>query len=414
MINLNKKWPRISVTVSEAYDILALLFILVLPFSAALPNIILGALLLLYCIDFNRECFLTFVKSPFIVLTILLLILFAQAIYTNSFVSDFTYYRKHLYLLAMPILFFKVNNLRLIKKATLIAVCAMILVSVYRIIKFYMVFKFFPFAEGWATNFVLLLERPYAGLFAVIAMIISVDLFFNTEKKKHLYIMSFFLCFGFVFMISIRTSILTFLLLFLIYIVFYLRATLRRKALFLLGLFLTVSLFVFLNKNIAKRFYIKNSFSESIENTQKFEPRVVIYGCVENIIQGPNFSFWNGEDSYQALQKKLNDCYGSSINEYGKRNWFLDENFNTHNQFIDFFLIGGIIPFLLFVLFLTWTLVCVYKNFAATAIVLSFTMVLLIENLFHRQFGCFLFAVFLSIYFKTAKFQKTTENHFVP
>lgn len=399
---------NIRYRINNLYDYLAALLIFSLPFSNSIPNILMGCMLLVYCIDFDKESIKAFSKSPFIILLALIGFVFIQALCSHSFLADFTYYKKYLYLAVIPFLFFKTTDLNLLKKATLASVFISILVSVYKIVKFYTIFKYLPFADGWTTNFVLLLERPYQGLFCLIAIIISFDLFISS--RKIIYLASLFLSLGFIFMISIRTSLLTFFVLFVIYTVFYLKISIKIKTMLFAGLLAIAALLFMTNKNIAKRFYIKDSISETVKTTEKFEPRVVIYGCVKKVIQDPGFSILFGNDSYTAQQKNLNDCYAGSIDDYYRRVWFVEQGFNTHSQFIDFFLIGGILAFVLFLSFMILIFTSVYKDFAATAIVFSFLMILLIENVFHRQFGCLLFAVFSTLYFRDAKTPKTIEN----
>jgi O-antigen ligase len=396
---------KIKQHLGASHDYLSALLILSLPFFNSIPNILMGALLLLYLIDFKKDILTQYFKSPFMVLTVLVCFIFTQALWNHSFLTDFTYYKKYLYLIILPILFFKVGNLNLIKNTTLVSAALTILMSLYKIYKFYHAFGYFPFSNGWATNFVLVIERPYAGLYSLMAIVISFDLFLNNRKKIYLVSLCFFL--GFIFAISIRTSVLTFFLLVLLYITFYLKIDIKRKSILFISLLMLGALLLVTNKNISKRFFIKDSISKTIQTTQEFEPRVIIYHCVKEIIQEQDFSVFTGVDSYNSLQKKLDSCYSESIVDYYKRAWFLEQQFNTHSQFVDMFLIGGIAAVLLLVLFFILLFRCCYKDFPATAIMISLLMMLLIENVFHRQFGCFVFAIFATLYFRSAKTNKT-------
>jgi uncharacterized metal-binding protein len=86
--------------------------------------------------------------------------------------------------------------------------------------------------------------------------------------------------------------------------------------------------------------------------------------------------------------------------DYSRQQWFLYQNFNTHSQFVDLFLLGGLIAIILFVCFLVFYLIAVRNNFTAVAVGVAFIAVLLIENVFHRQFGCFIFSIFTALYLR--------------
>ena len=220
--------------------------------------------------------------------------------------------------------------------------------------KFHSSFGYFPFADGWATNYVLVLERPYAGIFSVLGAIISFDLLRKADKWKYLYMMSFLLSAAFIAVISIRISILTLLFLFLLYVFFYSKLALQRKLILFASMAVSVLLLFAVNKNISKRFFIESSLGKTIETTKQYEPRVVILGCAKTIIEQPSFSYLFGTDSNTAIQTSLTNCYKETVLDYSRQQWFLYQNFNTHSQFVDLFLLGGLIAIVLFVFFLVF------------------------------------------------------------
>ncbi|CAM3756432.1 hypothetical protein FLCU109888_00005 [Flavobacterium cucumis] len=183
-----------------------------------------------------------------------------------------------------------------------------------------------------------------------------------------------------------------------------------KKKIFL-SIFLMISLtsITFLNKNIAKRFFIDKNISDIVQTIIEFEPRIVIWRCADLITEQKDFSVFFGTNSYSDIKNSLINCYSDSITDNSRRNWFLVNKFNTHNQFIDLYLIGGLIAFLIFIIFLTISIINNHKSFFSVAIFITFTMVLLIENIFHRQFGCLIFSIFTSLYF-TKKTIKDVSN----
>lgn len=382
------------------YDFLFALLILTFPLSNALPNLIFGVLILLFLIFFKKDLLSNYHKSPFFILNILVFYLFFQAIINNSFIQDIGFYKKYFYLLIIPVLFLKVKKVQLLKLAAILAINITIFISIFKTIKFYYYFKYLPFADGWATNSVLHLERPYAGLFSVICIILSFEQIILKTKQKYLFILSFLLSMFFIFIISIRISIITLFILLFIYGVFYLRINWKKKISFSIGLVLLFLTIFFLNRNIAKRFFIDGNIKEVVQTTKEFEPRIIIWDCANTITKQDNFSILFGTDSYSNIKQSLIKCYSENITDFSRRNWFLEHKFNSHSQFIDLYLIGGLIAIILLLLFLIKVIIYNYNDFFTIAIIISFIMVLLIENIFHRQFGCFIFTIFTSLFLK--------------
>jgi hypothetical protein len=383
---------------TNSYDYFFAVLILFLPFSKSVPNIIMVLLAVLFMIDFKKENFANYTKSSSFILFLLVGYLFSQAILNGSFITDLEFYKKYFYVLIIPILFLKVNDFELLKKAALVTINAAIIVSLFKISVFYYNFGYFPFNEGWATNYVLVLERPYAGIFSILSIILSFDQIQNNPKKRYLFIASCLLSVFFILFIAIRISILTIFVLFGVYIFFYMKMALKRKVVLFIGLLMTVALGLIFNKNITKRFFINDSIEKTLEKAKQSEPRVIIYGCAKDITEQADFSVFFGTDSYSNIEKSLVDCYKNTIEDYSRRNFFLEKRYNTHSQFIDFYLIGGLIAIIIFIGFFVKSFFKFRTSFFAVAILVSFLMMLAIENIFHRQFGCFIFIIFTGLY----------------
>ena len=390
---------KIKKFIGISYDYIGALLLVFLPFSASIPNLLLALMLLFYLLDFDFK-FQTSYPKPFIFLSVLIAYLVIKALLNGSFMLDFTYYKKYGYLIILPLLFFKVNRLDLLKNVALLTINASILVSCYKIMRFHSSFGYIPFADGWATNFVLVLERPYAGIFSVLGAIISFDLLRKWDKWKYLYAISFVLSVSFIAFISIRISILTLLVVFLLYVFLYSKLALRRKLLLFGSMLVMVFVLFSVNKNLSKRFFIESSLGKTIETTKQYEPRVVILSCAKSIVAQPTFSYLFGTESNTAIQQSLTNCYKETVLDQSRQQWFLYQNFNTHSQFVDLFLLGGIVAILLFCSFLFVYFMVARTSFNAVAIGVAFLSVLLIENVFHRQFGCFIFSIFTALYLR--------------
>ncbi|THF47643.1 hypothetical protein E6C50_16325 [Flavobacterium supellecticarium] len=383
---------------NQSYDYLLIALILILPFSKGLPNVILGLLALVFILDYKKKYFQEYFQSPLPYLAVLILYVSGQALINGTFMLDLNIYKKYFYLILLPILFFKINNIQRFKILSLIAINASIIGCLFRIFKFYSKFKFFPFADGWTTNFVLLQERPYMGVFCVIGIILAFEQLHKKNKGKYFYLFSILFSLAFILFITVRMAMITVLVLFIIYLFGYLKSNTIRKRLILAGFILFLGTVFMLNKNISKRFFINSTLEKTIENIKQSEPRVIIFGCSGKIVQQDDFSFLFGFDSYTKISERLVACYDDSIEDYSRKSWFLESKFNSHCQFIDFYLIGGIIGLLLFVTFIIKTFLYSYKDFFAMAVFAAFVMFLIVENVFYRQFGCYIFSIFVSLY----------------
>ena len=149
------------------------------------------------------------------------------------------------------------------------------------------------------------------------------------------------------------------------------------------------------NKNISERFFIKNNIEESLKVASDYEPRIVIWNCANNMTGKNDFNLITGFKGYETVTNNFLDCYATTIENQSKKEYFLSEKFNSHNQFIDFYLIGGVLGLLLFISFFIKLFYEVKTKFFSVAIVISFLLFFFVENIFYRQFGCYLFGIFI-------------------
>ena len=97
----------------------------------------------------------------------------------------------------------------------------------------------------------------------------------------------------------------------------------------------------------------------------------------------------------------LLECYDKQIEDPEKRNYFINSNFNPHNQFFDFFLSSGLIPGFLFVSLLLYLLTNYRHSFFKLSLGVSIFIFAFIECFFQRQLGASIFAlIFILIVFQ--------------
>ncbi|WP_281634374.1 O-antigen ligase family protein [Flavobacterium luteolum] len=297
----------------------------------------------------------------------------------------------------ISILLSKIKDIKTLKLVVLIGIDTCILISFFLIGVFYFQTGILPFSNTAEVNKLLLLERPYIAFIAVLGFLISLEKGIIISKWRKFFIFNSVLLLGFILLISARISIITVFLIVGVYFVFYFKTKWYKKILFALALVLLFLGVVMSNKNIRERFFIKSNLEKSLQEASDYEPRIVIWNCAYKMTKQDDFILLTGFDGYQKIKNNLLDCYASSIENQSKKEYFLSEKFNTHNQFIDFYLVGGIIAFLLFSAFFVALFLELRLAFFKIAIVISFLLFFIVENIFYRQFGCYLFGIFALI-----------------
>ena len=137
-------------------------------------------------------------------------------------------------------------------------------------------------------------------------------------------------------------------------------------------------------------------------NTLTWELRTTVWRCGVSvskkegiIVQGLGF---------EGTRDSLSECYANNIEDDWKRNRFVSMGYNSHNQFIDLYLMYGIIALVLFVVFLLVTLVRNRKHYFTIALLVTLISYALVENVFHRQIGAY-YVGFILIVLLSRNFQ---------
>ncbi len=110
-----------------------------------------------------------------------------------------------------------------------------------------------------------------------------------------------------------------------------------------------------------------------------------------------DFNVVFGYSSNTIVENNYVNCYAKTIKNESKKAYFTETKFNSHNQFIDMYLNNGLIGLLLFVSFFITLFYAVKDNFFDVATLLSIVLFLLVENVLHRQTGCYIFSIFAAL-----------------
>jgi O-antigen ligase len=138
-----------------------------------------------------------------------------------------------------------------------------------------------------------------------------------------------------------------------------------------------------------QNFLVSSSQTETnfVKNTLTWDIRTIVWHCSATVANeiGLNLKGLG----FTGTKDKLVVCYGDSIEDVGKRDKFVTERFNTHNQFVDFYLSTGLFGLLLFVGLFIAIFLNVRKDFFASALLLVLGSYCFMENVFHRQLGAY-------------------------
>ncbi len=253
---------------------------------------------------------------------------------------------------------------------------------------------------------VVSIHPTYASIFLGISVLILLDKVLRkfkilTQTQKLLYYFSIFLALVFLGILASRTPFLATMVSGLI--LFFMHLKKKIYALYAIaGIVAITVVLIFAVPSMSLRFKevsLSNTNLPTANHENSFNLRTGIYKCSMEIIS-ENWIWGIGPGKVQAV---LNECYGNLSKES-----YENKNYNTHNQFLDYWAGLGILgPFSLLMILGYAS----YKNFRlnrylVSSLVILFLFALLTENLLTRQNGIVPFAYFISLYFFTFRTER--------
>lgn len=245
---------------------------------------------------------------------------------------------------------------------------------------------------NWSSrNFEVLLffHKAYISLSLTLASLFSLYLILNNSKKKYLIkfvlFLSYFLMFYFIIYMQSIPNLVGLIFGSLILLIKFM---LKSKGFFLIAILCLFVTGFFINQKHG----IIEKTNAKIENDFRKE----LWVCGLDIIKS-DFIFGVGIGDQED---KLLSCYKQQ-NTKVYDNAYIEE-MNCHNQFISFFISGGVISFLLFTFFILY---CLYysiksKDILFFAVIALLVLNLIFENTLERIYGIFLFGFFMSFFIK--------------
>lgn len=250
----------------------------------------------------------------------------------------------------------------------------------------------------FGQDFSFFLHPAYFGMYIVFAQYLIFEIYRSSSKRKvkRWLVVSYFIFFICLYMLSSKAAILSSLLL-----------------TFCIALTFKVSIFI-------KIFALTGAIIFSVLFIQ-FNPRMNVFKdtFVSGLAINPQARF--GHDlrilSWDASLEVIKDNWLFGVGEAKKTDALVEvylakgyvvpaeEQFNSHNQFLDFLIGGGLIGFGLFIGGLITLFVKSIKeaNYTLLAFLLIFSFAALFENLLARHAGILFFSIFVSLL--------TTKDH---
>ena len=392
-----------KISLNRGYLLLCMLLCFYIPFiplAHAVSSIIMGCILVLafFIVD-KKQLKKMLSKKAYIIYVVFFLVIGFASVYEGTFIADFSELRKIGQIGLLVILFSFIKSQASLKNAFIAGTILSSGITLIRILLYILETGSLVFYKGEIVAELMMTPRLYLGVFSVISFIFCAELYFLITNKKYktIYLSAAGFLLLSIFLIASRSAIILVLIALTSILWKTLESKKRNRALLTV---MAVALLAFLGSyNLSQRFlYIEDDFRESyIEKVKTHEPRYLIWKSAltifnesENKISGLGFG-----KTQELLRKEY-----KQINPERKRNWFLDRDFNTHNQYLDLLISTGILGLVLFLVFLGILAIKAKDSIYNLNLLIVLILFMCIENSFHRTFGVFVFALILAIILK--------------
>lgn len=382
-----------KILLGAIYPYAFLLLYLIIPFDnyiRALPNILLAILVVAFPFVVSKKDFTKLKSVPVLIFFSFFLFLIVNAAIFGRLESDFNIIKKVLITIGLLLLYLPVHDVGKLKTAIIFSSLAAILFSVVNIIivnneNGNLLFTNYPYLIES-----LLIDRLYLGLLCVLSILFSYySLRHNFHPENKYYLANIIINLLFLFLIVSKIAILI-LLFVLVLRQFYGENKKIRIIVTLITVALLSVLFLSVRDDLKERDFLNIGAeveTNLVKKTLTWDIRTIVWHCANTISRESGLNI-NGF-GFSGTKDKLAACYENEIEDFDKRSKFVTQRFNSHNQYIDFYLSAGFISLLLFLGFLISLFLIIRENFFATAMLLVLASYCFIENMFHRQLGAY-------------------------
>ena len=405
------------ILLSAIYPYVFLLLYFIIPFDnyiRVLPNILLAVLVFSFPFIVSKKDFKKLKKLPFLVFVGLIAFLLFNSFVSGRFEEDFNIIKKILIAIGLAVLYIPIiedasegKKTEKINSAIIFSSLAAIAFSVYNFVLITHAEGSFALGESPQVVESLLIDRLYLGLLSVFSILISFKSIKKTYHPNNTYHLAN-ICINAVFIVLISSKVAIVALLLLILIrQFYGKRKLWKVAIATLSVVAIVGLFFLLKNQSNKQWELNTESKVSstfFKNSMTYELRAVVWRCASSIIKDQGFT-WAGV-GFIETENRLLDCYSENIENEEKRADFISEQYNTHNQFIDFYISAGFIALLLFLMFIVTSFFTVRKQFLSIALLAILVLYCSVENVFYRQMGAYYIGFILIVLMSCANEQQ--------
>ena len=372
----------------------------------AIPNGANIALVLLFPFIINWSQLLNLLNKKLVIwFSAFVFFIFLKSVFLNNFIEDISQIKKLFQVLLLVILSFglKEKNLSYLKSGIILGTFTACTYSLIKICIIVFQTGVFNFTKGPLINETLPVQRLYLGLLCTFSLIFVFERLLKNRKKLNLFLALFFVFF--VFLIAGRIAVVSVLFIIIYYVFTFLKSYMRYVAVLLI--LLLTSVVVLTNNNLSQRiFHSDDNFRTSyFEKIEMHEPRFLIWKYSFEILKETNLITGNG---YSKTTEKLVNKY-NNIPQQKKKNWFINKEFNTHNQYLDILISQGILAGLLFLIFLSQAFKLAKESHTKLLLLISMLIYMTVYNNFHRLIGVYLFALILIVILSNDNAKKTIK-----
>ena len=386
-----------KIILASIYPYAFFLLYLLIPFDEyirALPNILLGIIVVAFPFIVTKNDFKKLGKAPVLLLLMFFGFLVLSSFFLGRIEEDFYVLKKLLIAVGLVVLYIPVADFEKIDKAIIFSSLAAMLFSIVNVFLLNEISSF----EFKNPIDILLIDRFYLGLLSVLSVLVSYKaLKPGFHPNNQFYVGNIVLNIIFVFIMGSRLAIVMLLAL-LILRQFY-GPQKKLRLLITTGAVLIVSMTTFVYSNS----FIKDYFLEAeISGDARFDEkplhwdfRTIVWDCGCNLVA----SEWSNllGSGFKTTNSRLADCYSRQIKDDKTRAWFETQKLNTHNQFLDFYLSSGLLGLLFFVGVLLFLCRQHRNQFFPVASLITIVLFGFTENFLHRQIGAYFFGFVLIV-----------------
>tara|TARA_B100000787_G_scaffold96048_2_gene70919 strand:+ start:42967 stop:44241 length:1275 start_codon:yes stop_codon:yes gene_type:complete len=390
------------ILLASIYPFAFMLLFLIIPFDdyiRALPNILLIILTITFPAIIKRAHFQKIKKVPFFLFLLFFGYITLNSLFSGRFETDIVILKKIAIAFGLVILYLPVQYNRKVQKAVIFSSIAAILFSVISIVYSANTNPIFEFGDSRMMIEALLVDRLYLGLISVLSILFS---YRSMRKSYHphnaYYLAAIVINTLFIVLVISKIAGLVLFCLLLIRQGYGIKKNIRIPiAIAFLGVMITGLFFLKVQQEkssdspIAFSAFLNKNFGAS--NTT--QTRLITWGCSIDILKNMDISLTG--IGFKATKDQLALCYQTKIINAQKKELFISQRYNNHNQFLDILLSSGYLGLLLLCLFVIWTFMKNREHFFQTAILCTFIAYAMVENIFHRQIGAYYVGLILII-----------------